>query len=58
MSIVIMYVIFNLHVLVSTCCTHLLIYMHNNESMGILTYADNISLLCPTLFGIQKKCYI
>ena len=32
--------------------------MHNNEYMGSFTYADDISLLCPTLSGIQKKCYI
>ena len=29
--------------------------MYNNEYMGIFTYADDISLLCPTLSGIQKN---
>ena len=29
--------------------------MYNNEYMGIFTYADAISLLCPTLSGIQKN---
>ena len=29
--------------------------MYNNEYMGIFTYADGISLLCPTLSGIQKN---
>ena len=28
--------------------------MYNNGYMGIFTYACNISLLCPTLSGIQK----
>ena len=28
--------------------------MYNNEYMGILTYADDISLLCHTVSGIQK----
>ena len=32
--------------------------MYNNEYMGIFTYADDISLLCPTHSGIQEKCYI
>ena len=27
--------------------------MYNNEYMGIFTYADDISLLCPTLSGIH-----
>ena len=31
--------------------------MYNNKYMGMFTYADDISLLCPTLSGIQKKCY-
>ena len=29
--------------------------MYNNEYMGFFTYADDISLLCPTLSGIQKN---
>ena len=32
--------------------------MYNNEYMGIFTYADDISLLCPTLSGIQKMLHI
>ena len=32
--------------------------MYNNEYMGILTYADDISLLCPILSGIQKMLQI
>ena len=27
---------------------------YGNEYMGIYSYADDISLLCPTLSGIQK----
>ena len=29
-------------------------YMYNNEHIGIYTYADDISLLCPTVSGIQN----
>ena len=32
--------------------------MYNNEYMRMFTYADDISLLCPTISGIQKKGYI
>ena len=32
--------------------------MYNNEYMGIFTYADDISLLCPTLSGIQNMLHI
>ena len=32
--------------------------MYNNEYMGIFTYADDISLLCPTFSGIQKMLHI
>ena len=28
--------------------------MYTNEYMGISTYADDISILCPTLSGLQK----
>ena len=33
-------------------------YIYNNEYMGIFTYADDISLLYPTLSGIQFFFYI
>ena len=29
--------------------------LYNNEYMGIFTYADDISLLCPTLSGMHKN---
>ena len=32
--------------------------MYNNKYMGIFTYADDISLLYPTLSGIQKMLHI